>query len=105
MLLFTSLYFIVWGLVGILFSRTIHRYNRFLGVPQHIPTGRHSVVALRAVGAVFLLAGMLAFWFWFVKERSSSLGRNASCPTNYLKQQSSGKATIVRNYCSANGRF
>lgn len=58
-ILVAYLWLIVCGPVGILFSRTIHRYNRFLGVPQHIPTGRHSVVALRALGAAFLLAGIL----------------------------------------------
>jgi hypothetical protein len=58
-MLVTYLWFIVCGSVALLFSRTLHRYNRFLGVPQHIPTGRYSVVATRAVGAVFLLAGIL----------------------------------------------
>jgi len=69
MLVAYYLWFVVCGLAGLLFSRTIHRHNRLLGVPQHIPTARHSVVILRMIGAVFLLAGVLGLRSWLVKER------------------------------------
>ncbi len=67
-MLVAYLFLIVWGLVGVLFSRTIHRDNWF-GTPRHIPDGRHSVVILRVIGAVTLLAGMLGLRLWLAKER------------------------------------
>ncbi len=53
---------IVSGSAGILFSRTIHRYHaRCPGPHRHVPTSPYSVVVLRAIGAAFLLAGVLGF--------------------------------------------
>lgn len=69
-MLATYLIFIASGLAGIFFSRAIHRYHaRCPGPHRHVPTSPYSVVALRAIGAVFLLAGLLGVWFWLVKNR------------------------------------
>lgn len=67
---FAYLVFIVSGLAGIFFSQTIHRIHaRMPGPHRHVPTSPHSVVAVRVIGAVFLLVGSIGLGLWLAGRR------------------------------------